>query len=485
MPRLLVGILLLGLGARIAFLLLGAAAFYHSPDHFYFNGDSGSYMQAFENLWHTGYYTFDFMEPDAAFGRLPGYPFFYGLHYLLFGTRAPMAVAWSQLLIDTAAIFLVFKIVERLALARPWTAYLGALLYATYPFIIVWGPIVGTEALSTDLTLLWLYVVLGWRPTVAYGLGLGLLLALCLFVREYMGILLPITLLWVLWNTRTEGVGRAVRHTALVAIGFGLLYSAWPIRNYILAHRLVLLKPRAAGYANQTPDVDEFYQWVHCWTSDENPWLDSMLVGKGPIRFPRAAFHTAAEEHEVQALVALARRCGSGFYVRRTGVANQAAYQDTAAMRADTTYQRYRHHNCNAAIGTGFQQVRQRFAAREPLRFWFDVPLRNLSKAFFKTSVAANQTQSSASASVRLVQLLFGYRTLLLLLGLAGLLVGLRRNAGLWLVLAVSGGLYGYICFFYRGLEMRYLLQADVLLLLPACLLLGRWLKLPWAVPAA
>ena len=64
---------------------------------------------------------------------------------------------------------------------------------------------------------------------------------------------------------------------------------------------------------------------------------------------------------------------------------------------------------------------------------------------------------------------------MLLLLGWGGILVGMRRQPALWLVAAVAGFMYVYICFVYRGLEIRYLLQADVLLLIPAALWLGRW----------
>jgi hypothetical protein len=63
--------------------------------------------------------------------------------------------------------------------------------------------------------------------------------------------------------------------------------------------------------------------------------------------------------------------------------------------------------------------------------------------------------------------LLFGCRTVLLLLGVAGLLVG-RRCPLVWPVAAVFLAIYLYIGFGFRSLEMRYLLQADVLLLLPA-----------------
>ncbi|WP_201986402.1 hypothetical protein [Hymenobacter rubidus] len=467
LPRLLLAIILLGLGARVLFMVVGVAAYYHSPDLFCLNGDSSSYTQSFENLWRVGRYTFDLQVPEASFGRLPGYPFFYGVHRLVFGAAlAPVATAWSQLLLDTAAIWLVFGILSRMAPAVRWAPYLGAFLYATYPFVMVWVPVIGTESLSTDLTLLWFYLLLGWRPTLAYSLGTGVLVAANLFVREYMGSLLPITLLWVVVKAMPQGWPLAWRHAALVAAGFGVLYIGWPVRNYVLAHRLMLLKPQAAGYINQTPDVDEFYKWVHCWDANENPWLDSVLIGQGPVHFPESACSTPAEAAQAQTLVLLARHCGSGFYAVR------------GSQPADSVYRRYRTDNCNAAISTGFQQLRQQFAAEHPWRYWFDVPVQNLRKAFFKSRLVPPQAlyPHAPPRSAGLLGLIFGYRTALLLLGWVGLFASLRRYPALWLVLAVSGFQYVYICFFYRGLEMRYLLQADALLILPAALWLGRGL---------
>ncbi|MBH8557645.1 glycosyltransferase family 39 protein [Hymenobacter negativus] len=476
----LFGIMLLGLALRIAFVLKGTAAFYHSPGPFVLNGDSFSYTLAFENLWLRGRYTFDFLEPDASFGRLPGYPFFYGAHWIVFGSaRAAAATAWSQVLLDTGAIALVFAILRRLEPNQPRTAYLGALLYAAYPFIIVWVPIIGTEILATDLTLLWFWVMLQWRPTPLYLLGIGALAALVLLVRAYMGVLLPITVMWVLWQTRKATWHSIARNIGLAMLGFGLLYGGWPVRNYLLAHRLVLLKPKTAGYANQTVDVDEFYQWVHCWTTNENPWLDSVLIGKGRIHFPAAAFSSAAEENQAQQLVACARQCGSGFWVLRNGISNSASYyRDTAAVLADTAYQKHHFRSCNEEIGAGFQSLRRRFAAEHPFRFWLDVPLQNVQKALFKSTMAKAPVLEKRAAPPRvgLMQLLFGYRTVLVLLGWGGILVGIRRQPALGLVAAVAGLIYLYICFLYRGLEMRYLLQADVLLLIPAALWLGRWL---------
>lgn len=478
-PGWLFAIVLLGLVLRIVFVLKGTVVFYHTPGPFAHNGDSFSYTLAFENLWHKGLYTFDLREPDAAFGRLPGYPFFYGMHWLIFGSeRAAAATAWSQVLLDTAVIGLVFSIVQQLEPCRPRTAYLGALLYATHPFIIVWVPIIGTEIFSTDLTLLWLWAVLRWRPTAFYSMGIGALAALVLLVRAYMGILLPITVGWLLWQNRAAAWPSITRHAALVVLGFGLLYGGWPVRNYLLAHRLIVLKPQAAGYANQTVDVDEFYQWVHCWTPNENPWLDSVLVGQGRIQFPASAFSSAADEAQAQQLVARARQCGSGFWLLRQGIGRRRDYARTAAaILADTAYQQRHFQDCNAAIGAGFRALRQRFAAEHPFRFWLDIPLQNLRKALFKSTLAKAPILENRAAPPQagLMRLAFGYRTLLLLLGWGGLLAGLRRQPALWLVAAVAGFMYLYICFLYRGLEIRYLLQSDVLLLMPAALWLGRW----------
>ena len=475
----LFSILLLGLGLRIAFLLKGTALLYHSSDLFVQTGDFFSYTLAFENLWQKGTYTFDFLEPEAAFGQLPGYPFFYGAHWILFGPeRAATATAWSQVLLDTGAIGLVFAILQRLEPTRPRIPHLGALLYATYPFAIVWVPVIGTEILSTDLTLLWLWLLLRGHPTALRAVGVGALVALVLLVRVYMGMLLPITLAGLLWQTRTSAWRPRVRQCALVLLGFGLLYGGWPLRNYLLTQRLVLLKPQTAGYANQTSDVDEFYQWVHCWTPNENPWLDSVLVGKGRVHFPASAFGSAADAEQAQQLVARARQCGSGFWVLRTGLCvGTYYYRNPAAVLADTAYQRHHFQECNAAVGAGFRALRQRFAAEHPFRFWLDVPMQNFQKAIFKSTLATAPVLENRAAPPQagLVRLAFSYRTVLLLLGWGGMLAGMRRWPALWLVAAVAGFMYVYICFVYRGLEIRYLLQADVLLLIPAALWLGRW----------
>ena len=458
-----------GLLLRVAFLLYGAKAYYGVAS-IHENGDSHSYMWAFENLWHTGYYTFDFLTPDAAFGRLPGYSFFYGLHYLVWGPKlAVAATAWTQVLLDSCGSLLMFGILRRLFPTAYAGPLLGALLYAFYPFTIIWLPMMGTEALSTTLTLLWLYYLLGFRPTAVYALGLGLLLAVLFYVREYLGILVPISVLYLLAH---RGLSRqlAWRSAVLLGLGFGMLYAWWPVRNYVLHQRVILTKPKTAGYASYGADMDDFRSWVQCWTNDENPWIDQVL-GTGTVVFPAEVFANAQEQANAQRLVRLTRQCGFSFYLTRTVMLYQPEYRDTLAMRRHAEYQARKRGNCAPQISVGFTQLRKSYQQRHPVAYFFQVPLQNLSKAFFKSNTAQASMEPVTGKMVAM-RLLFGYRSLLVLLGVAGLLV-FRHRRGLWPVALFFGFMYLFISFIMRGLEMRYLIQADAVLLVPASALLG------------
>ena len=68
--------------------------------------------------------------------------------------------------------------------------------------------------------------------------------------------------------------------------------------------------------------------------------------------------------------------------------------------------------------------------------------------------------------------ILFGYRTIMILLGLLGLFLYWRVNKKfpllLKLILSYFILWYFWNSFMYRNMEMRFLIQADLLLLIPA-----------------
>jgi hypothetical protein len=470
--RLLLAILFVGLLARLVFLLVGAHVYYaNSQADIFTNGDTHSYVLAFTNLLEQGIYTFDFLEPDAAFGRLPGYPFFYGLHYLIFGSQhAAMAVACTQVLLDTLAALLMFLALRSIWSTARWTPYIGAALYALYPFTIIWVTIIGTETLATFLVLLWLNYLMRMRTAFWSTVGLGLLVAVAFYVREYLGVLLPISLVYLAVKyyrtTHPTWLKTTAQAVILASLGFGVLYVAWPIRNYLSYHRLVWIKPPTAGYANYNIDFASFRSWVHCWTNDEQLWLDKVAKGTGNFDFPAIAFTTPAERQQANYLANQARHCGSSFYLYRTGLYSSAQYRNVALMRANKEYQ----NNCNVEVSTGFDQLKTEFIRRHPVRYWMQVPIQNLSKAFFKSS--ANRINGGAKQL--LISGLFAYRTFLLLLAVIGISLSYHRLGILPVVLYFSF-MYLFISFIMRNMEMRYLLQADVMSLILTASALGYW----------
>lgn len=461
--KLFLGILLLGIIIRLAFLLVGAKLYY-GPDRMFVNGDSFSYTLSFRNLLEHGIYSFNLQEPDAAFGRLPGYPFFYGLHYLLFGEqRAALATACTQTLLDCLAIGLVFSIARRLAPpADRLTPYVAAALYALYPFVIVWTTILGTELLATFLALLWLYTLLAAGQRSGRLVLVGLVIALLFYVREFLGIMLPITWLYLLFSRRDKWVA-AVRNCVLVSVGFGLLYVAWPVRNYVFQHRVMLVKPERAGYTNYKTDMVGFLEWVHAWTNESSYWLEQVLHNPHPA-FPAGIFASPQEQAQAQALAQQANECGSSFIVFRNG-APLPAYEHSTTSPTGAA-------DCNEQVHAGFEQLRQSYRQRHPVSYYTKVPLENVGKVFFKSGT---QSGDGTTKKQLLLGTLFGYRSLLLLLGVLGLLV-YRRVPGVQPLLVFWVFIMVFMCWYFRQLEMRYLLQADVLLLLPAALLIGHWL---------
>jgi hypothetical protein len=213
----------------------------------------------------------------------------------------------------------------------------------------------------------------------------------------------------------------------------------------------MLLKPASAGYPNQREDMQAYLDWLGCWTNDNTTWLERLLSNK-PFRYPAEVFGSPAEARRAYALTALAARCGSSFHLRRLDTHDYSRSQPPHFF------------NCNARIAAGFDSLRRSYARRWPVSYYTAVPLANFRKAFFKSATVHPAT----TKTMQWVQwLLFGCRTVLLLLGVTGLLVG-RRCPLMWPVAAVFLAIYLYIGFGFRSLEMRYLLQADVLLLLPA-----------------
>lgn len=465
-------LLSLGLLIRLGYVFYGARLVWPGVDGTWKSGDTFSFIWSWENLWLHGRYTFDFLEPDAAFGRLPGYPFFYGLHYLIFGAaNAIRATQITQAVLDTLAIAMAFGIARRLAPTSRWAPYLAALLYCFYPFPIIWLSIISTEALATVLTITWAYVLLANIGGRYNALLVGLVVVAAFYVREYLGFFLPLSVLYWLLKSRRErtpatptrlGVPTSVwRAATLATLVFLGLYIWWPIRNYVFHHRVVLIKTKTAGYALFNTDYNAFRAWALCWAPDVDP-LVPIVSHKGRLDYPAAALLTPAERAEADRGTHLAQQCGSSFWLDREQVYGNKSgrYRDTTWMRAQTAYWNH----CNDSVAAIFTRLHAAFLRDHPGEYWTRIPFLTLRESFLY-----NQHFGRGHGHLSPYQWFFALagalRSALLVLALL-LCWRLRAEAvplvgfGVFMLLLLS--------FVIRFIEIRYMIQADVLLMIVA-----------------
>lgn len=445
--RLIFFIVFSGFLLRLFFLYKGADVYY-GHDLKFVNNDSGSFTNSFLNLLNNGNYSFNLNEPDAFYYRLPGYPFFWGLHYLVFGQWVYLAVSLTQIILDTIAIWLVYKIIIKEG--TPKMAFTGAVLYAFYPFIIIWTTITGTELLATFLCILYVFYMTYYFHNRYFPFFAGLICVFMFMTREYLGIFFPFSILYFIWFQDTVGLKKRIITASYFSIVFICIYTIWPIRNYNHSGKLILLHGQSSGYKELKGDFSAFRSWMYSWNEGIEPYFESIIKTDKKVVFPDAAFGSEEDKFIIDSLIDNCRTCGSSFALWRHAELDRP--------------------NCDKVIESGFVKLKTSIIKNNPARYYIVAPMLNLKKAVFKNNYST--INSKPSLVQRLQSLLFGYRTILLLLGFAGLII-FRKNKSIQLIGLFSVFMFLFISFIIRQVEMRYLLQADTLLIIPASLLIG------------
>lgn len=437
---------------RILFMIKGATIYYGEGKE-YTNGDSFSYSGAFIHLVETGNYTFDPENETADMGRLPGYPFFWGIFYLLAGEEYVYpVVAFAQIILDCIGILLVYLIVLALTENRK-TSLLCAVIYACYPFIIIWNTITGTESLATFCTLFFLWWMTTRKTTGKNVFITGIIIAVSFYVRPYLGVFLAVS--WLhLWMTYRHSFGEWVKKCFLVSFAFGILYLPWPVRNYINHGEIIPTYTVDTGYDCYAIDVFYCREWIYCFSQDADFYLDKIAKDTTRVEIPDGVFSDENEQKQFDSLVGLSRTCGTGFYNWKT-------------------YEKYKGESCNKEISEGFISLKKSFIKNHPVTFFIKMPLINLSKALFKTTLTSEEGMTGTKKLA--VRTLFIYRSLLILLGICA--VFLLPKKWRWVYVFFPLFMYLYISGYLRQIEMRYLLQADIVMIIIAGVTVGGAIK--------
>jgi len=436
MSKSLIAVAVFALALRLGFWAFGAGVVWPDP---YRGADTLWYVDSAMNLVDHGTYTSNLDDPDGLFSRPPAYSLFWAPFYWVFGEdHAYVAVALAQVLLDVISVCLVFAIVRLFGMTRR-AGLIGAMLYAAYPFTIVWTTVSLPDTLANFLTLALVTTLLAARGRPWWWIGAGALYAACILTREYLGLLGAMAPI-VAYHS-VPAVKKALAVCLLFGASAVVVYAGWPLRNLIGHGELVVFRVEGSASPVYQADARAAIAWLSAWTNFPQKYTQMIRHKTRPIEFPSDVFADDAERRFAQDVALDARRCGGSFNVVRGG-----------QRLADP---------CTDEVARGFEKLLTSYKARHPIAYRLRVPMQNVRKILFKSSLVQPRSGTLARLAERLI---FAFRTMLLALGIIAAFV-YRRNVLLVAVFAPCALIFLFMAFILRHVQMRYLLQADLLML--------------------
>jgi hypothetical protein len=449
-------LVLLGLSLRLLFYFFGGEL-YFGKEKFYIQGDTFDYINPFVNLINSGTFTVNPNHPEGVFGREPGYSFITGLFFLLAGKNYLLGfklLVFFQIIVDSLLIWIIFKAVLNIYSEKK-IALLAAFIYSIYPFILIWTCVVYAEWAGVACCILFIYFVskdTGIKNLFFAGVfaGIGTL------IRPSVVFLVPATVAgYFLICFLKKNYAVFIKHAIVFLFGFIMIYGWWPLRNLVFHNEIEFFK-RVEGITRAiSPDQLNFAFFMWSVKTDWDPQISQLLSGK-EVEMPDWVWKKLddSDSLKLKEALMLSFQCGDGF--------RQLRQLPPLPKNED----------CTEEVTIMWKELKQAIIKNAPLQYYFLVPLGNLKKALFKMSLISSFNRSNKDYLINvLVTLLFLFRTVLILSGLAGLYFSIknyRNHVSLIIIFFYFLLLYFWLCYLYRDMDIRYLLPADILLLIPA-----------------
>jgi hypothetical protein len=239
-------------------------------------------------------------------------------------------------------------------------------------------------------------------------------------------------------------------------------YGLYPMRNYFLHNKVILFQDLRGSGGVWSDATVNYMQYIYSVQSKWDPaWTNIMRNEK--FNIDKAAFNYPGDSAILMDAIYKAQNCSYTFSC-------WSGYWQGHRLSASDTL-------CDNEIAKSFLLLRNHQIEYNSFHYWIVLPLQNLKKCFFKSELSTSRTKSAA---LILVPIVFLYRTILLLIGLLACIWfiikgNFKRKILLYIILNFSFW-YLLICFGtmpqLRNIEMRYLLPVDVLLLIPASIVI-------------
>lgn len=280
------------------------------------NSGDGPIYAAIAHNWFThavyGFTSTPGAPAHATIIRLPGFPFFLGICFKLFGAGNYLAIRILQAFLDLVTCMLVAAIARLLGGSRAgwWALWLAVLC----PFTAGYTAIILTETLELLASTAAFYCFLRlmqsdsaqrprWRWTILLSLSStyaallrpdGALIGLVLYPAIF------------LCGRRILGFRSSLRHLAVCLLLTVVPFSIWTIRNWRVFHVFQPLTPRYATEPWESADPG-FNRWAATVCADFACTFNIYWAyGSGPIStkdLPSRAFDSPAQARQTRQLL--------------------------------------------------------------------------------------------------------------------------------------------------------------------------------------
>lgn len=445
---------LLGFIARLLYVVFispeVAQHYFNASSLFTDQGDFHDWLTSIKNLVEIGTYTVNPENEYGYFSRMPGYAFFIGFFYYLFGSDSYLyAIGYTQVLLDSITIYFIYCIYNTLFPNNRYP-YFAAIVYALHPIVIFWAPCLFAESLSVFLLIFALYIYVCKTSTYNY-FTTGILLGLGILVRPQIAVFAFVMIAYESIRFIRYRYANNLSKACLLVLGVLLTYGWWPFRNYVFHHQLVMTHD-IRGIDYWGPDVYSYMQYIFSIQTNWEPQFSQIITHGNFTVDPSVAYAVPGDSALLAEAIYLAQNYGSGF----------SCWSGHWKGRIDPN-------PADAKIVALFDTLHQHQVRYNSFHYWVIHPLMTLKKCLFKNSLS----QPLNGYSAYLTSFIFYLRSISIILGILGCLLAIknREHPAMLLIFAFFILWYLVMCFgptgFMRNVEFRYLLQTDSLMIIP------------------
>ncbi len=197
-----------------------------------------------DEVWYDGWAAK--INSGVGFSTLycgPGYPYFLGLVYFLYGHN-PLIAQIVQAILSAGMCFVIFELAKRLFTKK--TAYLASLLCALSTLLVYYSGLLMTETLFIFLLALFaLFLVKALQnPTVKNAMYAGLLFGVTSLTRSetllYFALAVPAIFAYHRFDWR-----KSAKQCAIILAFSLLVILPWTARNFVLTQQFVLISSQS------------------------------------------------------------------------------------------------------------------------------------------------------------------------------------------------------------------------------------------------